>query len=637
MTRQLANTDVEVDLGGGTWTARWPATDLTAGPFTARVALADRTLDTREGAGAWSVEATATGGRARWTPKGDGPWLEVEVPTDGTALVVKAGYRARDGDVLDRITPVAGSHDLAYTARLVEGYDSWAFAGVVANDHGGQSFWRALFTDRAGRALALEALGAEQLCTRIVSAGPELLVECGASPVVQLAPGSWGYEVLEPESLQVPLAAGAEVVSEAIAIAAGADPFVLMEDLAARTGDAMQARRWNGPPVLGWESWYHYGLFANPDEIFANARLLHERYADRPGFDLVEIDDAWQATYGAWWPNDRYPEIAELTAELRALGCRPGLWLAPFMVQPDTPGLGTDHPEWMIRDRATDQPLVDRHGRWALDASHPDALAWLRELGEWTRACDVEMVKLDFLYLGAVEGARHDARVTGTEALRRGLRAFVDALGDDVYVLGCGAPLLPMVGICHGNRVGHDLAMPVRLRELGQPAEAWTGFAGIRPQARNVAARFALHRSWFDCDPDVVMAWGSNSATPDGYSLEESRTLATMAALCGGPFLLSDDLAALLPEERAVLEDPTVLDLAWGPGFRPVDLFERVDATAVEQYFAQPTDVASVWVAERDGAPVVALFNWTDEPATLTAPDGTTLELPAHAARVLRG
>jgi alpha-galactosidase len=236
-------------------------------------------------------------------------------------------------------------------------------------------------------------------------------------------------------------------------------------------------------------------------------------------------------------------------------------------------------------------------------------------------------VKLDFLYLGAIEGGRHDARATGLDALRRGLDALVEGLGDDVYVLACGAPLLPVVGVCHGNRVGHDLAVPVALREFGQPLRTgWTGFHGVRPQARNVAARWALHRRWFDCDPDVVMAWGSSLPSSEGgYSLDEARTLATMAALCGGPFLLADDLAALTPDERATVEDPAILDVAWGDGFRPLDLFEHPDAPAAEHFFEQPTDLPSAWVAERDDHRVVARFNWTDDPA-----DG----LPPHSVRL---
>ena len=226
----------------------------------------------------------------------------------------------------------------------------------------------------------------------------------------------------------------------------------------------------------------------------------------------------------------------------------------------------------------------------------------------------------------------------GTQALRRGLRAFVGPLGDDVYVLGCGAPMLPMVGICHANRIGHDLAVPVLGRVYGQPLDhEWTGWKGIKAQARQAASRWALHGRWFHNDPEIVMAWGSDGrGGPDGYSLEESHTQAVVAALTGGPFLLADQLSTLLPEERAVLEDPEVLELTWDErGFRPLDLFDHVDGGRQHAY-ALADDLASIWVAERDGGSVVALFNWTDRAADRTAPDGTTLPIPAHGARLLR-
>ena len=397
--------------------------------------------------------------------------------------------------------------------------------------------------------LALQALDAERLATAITSRreGEALLVDvaCGATPPVEPVPDSWGYGVLPPPGLGLAVAEGVVERSPPVALTAGRDPFMVVEQLAALAGAVSGTRRWTGRPVTGWESWYHYGLLVDREQFVTNARLLRERFDARPGFDLAQLDDGWQVTYGAWSPNDRFPsDLAELTGEVRALGCWPGLWLAPFMVQPGAPGLARDHPGWMIHGD-DGQPLADRHGRWGLDASNPEVCAWLRELGARVRAWGFEMVKLDFLYLAAVEGGRHDAEVTGTEALRRGLRPLVDGLGDDVYVLACGAPMLPVVGLCHGNRVGHDLAVPVMLREFGQPLrDGWTGFQGVRPQARNVAARWAVHHRWFDCDPDVVMAWGS-ALPPDqgGYSVDESRTLATMAALCGGPFVLADDLA----------------------------------------------------------------------------------------------
>ncbi len=324
-----------------------------------------------------------------------------------------------------------------------------------------------------------------------------------------------------------------------------------------------------------------------------------------------------------------------MVEQIHQLDLRCGLWLAPFMVQPGTVGLGTDHEDWCIVDDATGATLRDRHERWALDASNPAVVDYLRELGAQVRAWGVDMVKLDFLYEGAQEGRRHDPRVTGTQALRRGLRAFVDQLGEDVYVLGCGAPMLAMVGICHANRIGHDLAVPVLGRVYGQPLrDGWTGWKGVKAQARQAAARWATHGRWFHNDPEIVMAWGSDGrGGDDGYSLEEAHTQAVVAALVGGPFLLADQLSTLLPEEWAVLEDPELLDLAWDErGFRPSDLFEHPDHGRQHAY-SQPADLPSVWVAERDGRRVVALFNWTDEPATRTAPDGTTRRRSRPTAR----
>ena len=146
-----------------------------------------------------------------------------------------------------------------------------------------------------------------------------------------------------------------------------------------------------------------------------------------------------------------------------------------------------------------------------------------------------------------------------------------------------------------------------------------------------------MHGRWFHNDPEIVMAWGSDGrGGPDGYTLEESHTQAVVAALTGGPFLLADRLDELLPHERAVLEDPEVLDLAWDErGFRPVDLFEHVDRGPLHAY-AQPDDLASTWVAARGRGAVVALFNWTDAEAHRSAPDGREVLVPAHGARVLR-
>ncbi len=629
MTRTLGNGSVELELGTGTWTARWPDCGLAIGPCDARVEPGQREAAPRTGA--WRVDTTRAGARARWT-EGDGTsWIELRLPADGDVLEVQAGHQPTVDISMGGFVALSGLVNPPIERQLVNGYDSWSYAGVRAEAGATDSYWSTTVTTAAG-ALAIQALTCARLATRITRTGDAVVVRSELTPKHHQVDGSWGHEnVGSEESWLVP--AGEEVVSEPVAICAGTDALEVTERVAA----LLPRRVWNGPPALGWESWYYYATRISTGRLLENAQLLRERFGGRPGFDLLQIDDGWQEANGGWWPRERFPaDFGELVEQIHQLGLRCGLWLAPFMVEPGTAGLGTEHEDWCIGDGATGATLLDRHHRWALDASNPAVVDHLRDLGAQVRAWGVDMVKLDFLYEGAQEGRRHDPRVTGTEALRRGLAGFVDQLGEHVYVLGCGAPMLPMVGICHANRIGHDLAVPVLAREYGQPLrDGWTGWKGIKAQARQAAARWATHGRWFHNDPEIVMAWGSDGrGGPDGYSLEESHTQAVVAALVGGPFLLADQLATLLPQERAVLEDAAVLDLAWDErGFRPLDLFEHVD-TGAHHAYAQPDDLPSVWVAERTSGTVVALFNWTDGAASRTAPDGRPVEIPPHGARV---
>jgi alpha-galactosidase len=653
MTRAVGNDSVEVDLGRGTFTLRWRETGVTLGPCHAEVVTGDGIISTAERRGSWQVTGADAYGRpgawARWEDAA-GTRLGLHLPLDGRLVVVDLEHHGPPSR-LGHLAPVVGTTNLAYERRLVDGYDSWAYSGV-RGPQPGASFWNSAFVGTGGQTLAVQALASEWLCTRVVNDTTGLRVECGATPPRSKVEGTWGYLVGNPPPLDLPTL-GAPVRAEPVALGAGTDPFSVIEDLCALAAEAMGARAWSGPPVHGWESWYHFGLFVSADDVLANARMLRERYRHIPDFDLVQIDDGWQVTYGAWTPNDRFPaDLGDLARELRAMGCRPGLWLAPFRVQSDAPGIASDHPDWCLPEGV---PLFDtRHQTWALDASHPDALAWLRDLGSQVRTWGFEMVKADFCYLGALEGARHDPSVTGTAALRRGLRAFADGLGENVYLLGCGMPMLPAVGICHGNRVGHDLAMPRALQELGHPLDrGWTGFAGVHAQARNVAARWAQAGRWYDADPEVVMAWGAAGTDPAGYPTELARIMATMAVICGGPFLLADDLEPLEPAERAVLEHGPLLELLGLVGdaqFRPVDVFDHADPpTAPEHAFAPGTTAPSTWIAERAGRRLAALFNWGDHAVRRPVPDcwqGTTevwtgarvdvdIEIPPRATRLL--
>ncbi|MBI2169093.1 MAG: hypothetical protein HYU28_06275 [Actinobacteria bacterium] len=562
-----------------------------------------------------TVELMRSGGRwqARWPEAGatlsavdhDG---EVAVHPDDDDVIVVTGRAALDGRlvVLDAVVDL----DAAASSRLVNGYQSWDYAGVRQAAEPGLTWWGGALAQRGGGpGLAFLAATAERLATSIrtepTSGGIRVVGLAGGAPTLTPTPPSWGFLPSEASALDLGRLGLTE--SEPFLLTAAPDPMDAMERVATLAGAASGARHWAGPPILGWESWYHYGFSVTPEIVLANARLMRERFPDR--FACVQIDDGWQRSYGDWLPKGGWPEdMGQLVGDIEALGGFGGLWLAPFMVAPGESGIGADRPDLLIGhegDQPLHDPLMARHG---LDATHPDALAWLRQLGSRVAAWGFRMVKLDFLYIGAQEGLRHDPSVTGTEALQRGLRAFVDGLGDPdgqrVYVLGCGMPYLPAVGICHGNRIGGDLAAP-RIWPVPElvPFDPDQGWLGVPPTARNIAARWWSHGRLFHNDPDVVMACGPEAGPP--YTVNEARALHLLAAACGGPVFFADDLATLNSAKRAALEDPEILALSWNDGFRPEYLFEHVDTAPVPEFYAQPTALPSHWRGRR-----VVDFDW---------------------------
>jgi alpha-galactosidase len=89
-------------------------------------------------------------------------------------------------------------------------------------------------------------------------------------------------------------------------------------------------------------------------------------------------------------------------------------------------------------------------------------------------------------------------KVTPIQAYREGLRVIRRACGRD-FVLGCGAPLLPSVGLVDGMRIGEDTAPYWKTKP--------SGFQG--PNAyfalRNALMRQFMHRTFWINDPDCLL------------------------------------------------------------------------------------------------------------------------------------
>ena len=278
-----------------------------------------------------------------------------------------------------------------------------------------------------------------------------------------------------------------------------------------------------------WCSWYHYFLDVTPDDIDENLAAMNR--LDLP-VEVVQIDDGWQAGIGDWGSySDRFATLPDLVSRIRDSGRRAGIWAAPLTVGSGS-RLACEHPEWLVGHGGHNWDQ-DLHG---LDITHPDAAAQLFDDLTSLRDLGIDYVKLDFLYSGALPGHRYED-VDPVTAYRRGLELVREALGKQTYLLGCGAPLLPSVGLVDAMRISADVHNPhdeepgtQRLRgNQAIKTRAWQHgrFWVNDPDCLIARPTFALRRQWAET---IELYGGLRSASDriddlDDWGVQTTRRL----------------------------------------------------------------------------------------------------------------
>lgn len=365
----------------------------------------------------------------------------------------------------------------------------------------------------------------------------------------------------------------------------------------------MQRRDPRPLKLTGWCSWYHYFSQVTAEDIRRNLQAAVALRQELP-LDLIQIDDGFESQVGDWYSfRPTFPQgVAPLGEEIRQAGFTPGLWLAPFILDPRSQ-LAHAHPEWLLRGR-WNRPvnagfLFSGFFATALDLTAPGALEHVQEVIDTAaHRWGFPYLKLDFLYAAALPGRHSDPHLTRAQILRRGLQAIRQAAGEETLLLGCGCPLGPAVGLVDAMRIGPDV--DVRWRPAYQGIEFFFEKEPDMPSARNsihnILTRLPLHRRWWVNDPDCLLV------RPDTHlSQAELQTLATAIALSDGAFFLSDDLAAL-PPERLRLAGQLLPSL--GQAARPLDWFDGPDPSRLRLDLNGP---AGEWS-------LLALINWADAP-----------------------
>jgi len=368
---------------------------------------------------------------------------------------------------------------------------------------------------------------------------------------------------------------GESLPLEEVLLLAGDDPWALLESYADLVAARHQIQVLPQSPV-SWCSWYPYRLGVAEERVLANARIAAGRLKPL-GLSIMEVDLGWERDYlpNAFEENDQFPHgLAGLAAQLQELGFKLGAWKAPFTISEHDP-LARERPEWLLGSEAQ-KPLPqgqwfwEPHGEtYALDLTHPEAQAWLRQRVRSLAQRGVRYMKPDFI--GGVGDSRLRSRYNrhivaggGTEAARIGMKIIMEEMQSadpGALVLNCGGPELPGTG---------HFPLLYTCDDTGN-----TGYVGWRhlqqDYGQNVAGHLFKQRRWGIIQPSCLCV-----GLPG--TLEEARVRATATFMSGGQVDISDNLTAL-PEDRWQVLYATLPPL--GIPARPVDLFDPIPATSL--------------------------------------------------------
>jgi len=374
---------------------------------------------------------------------------------------------------------------------------------------------------------------------------------------------------------------------------------------------------WKKVPI-GWCSWYHYFDKITEKDCLKNLEFISQN-KERIPIDFFQIDDGYQIRAGDWEINHKFPSGMKFLADkIREKGYIPGLWLAPFLISTKS-ALIKDHPDWFLKDKkgkfvqahmegfeAVSNRLISvlRTSSYALDCTNPEAQEWLKNL--FNKVCNewgYKYIKIDFIYAAALEAVHHDNKYTRAQAYRKGLEVIREAVGDDVFILGCGAPLAPAIGIVNGMRVSCDTA-PVWdpfLRKLAEKGINLQAVPSVFTAMQNNLVLSFLHKKIWLNDPDCLMIRDQDTK----LSEDEVRTQITIIGLTNGIYMLSDDFATVSSNRIDYIKKFLPLDKNIGTAI-PIDLYEVTQKI--------PPSIYSLDINLNDTWKVVAVINWSGKP-----------------------
>ena len=376
-----------------------------------------------------------------------------------------------------------------------------------------------------------------------------------------------------------------ETEFDTVTIAYG-DGFEILENYGDESCEVK--RDFSQKPECGWNSWDYYRWTVTEEEVLKNAEFIASDPVLKQHVKRIIVDDGWQYCYGEWEPKSLFPGGMKFLAdELRKMGFKAGLWLAPAIVEPHCRIAQWD--PGMLALSEGGQPCLayrcmERYG-FVLDPTVPAVQKHLEQLFDRYAGMGYEYFKLDFL--GATMDARrfHDRSVPRCQVLRKLMAAVCKGVAGRSEILGCNYHFYNGNSFVNSVRVGGDIH---------------SHWQSVKTNTVSVAGMFWENKKLWINDPDFSLCRGLESSDdPDiqrlkalyvyckpgdqfnsvldynlaSTGLEEQKVLLSLDIMAGGAINLSDKMPLL--NEDGVDLARRVVAAESGFGGRPLDFFER--------------------------------------------------------------
>ncbi|HVY74790.1 MAG TPA: hypothetical protein VG890_08180 [Puia sp.] len=326
-------------------------------------------------------------------------------------------------------------------------------------------------------------------------------------------------------------------------------------------------------PVYGINDWYFAYGNNSKELILKTTALISELVTNGSNRPFSVIDMGWavtgikgSATYSGddfTRSNDKFGDMTSVTAEIKKLGMRPGLWTRPLLAN------GNDPESILIPVRKDQTNLSERY----LDPTLPQNLERISKTIRLYREWGFEMVKHDFTSydffgrwgfemtdaLTATGWHFNDQSRTNAELLLDLYRHIREAAGP-MYLIGCNTMSHLSAGIFELNRIGDDTS-----------GKEWA--RTVKMGVNTLGFRLPQHQHFYAADGDCV---GLTTQIP----WEQNKQWLQLLSESGAPLFVSAQPEALGNEQKEAVRksfalaskpQPTGEPLDWMTNARPVE------------------------------------------------------------------